>query len=111
MFDEIDAGAGGHEAERIGERLLRASRSAQVLCVTHWPQVAAFADAHWLAHKSSGPVTRTLVARIDDDARLEELSRMLGGDSGSARRHAAHLLEQAQSKGRVALELAARSAA
>lgn len=111
VFDEIDAGAGGHEAERIGERLLRASRSAQVLCVTHWPQVAAFADAHWLAHKSSGPVTRTLVARIDDDARLEELSRMLGGDSGSARRHAAHLLEQAQSKGRVALEQAARSAA
>lgn len=111
VFDEIDAGAGGHEAERIGERLLRASRSAQVLCVTHWPQVAAFADAHWLVHKSSGPVAHTRVERIDGEARLEELSRMLGGDAGSARRHAVHLLEHARSPGRVALEVMARSAA
>jgi len=94
VFDEIDAGAGGHVAERIGERLRHAARSAQVICVTHWPQVAAFADAHWVVCKS-GAVAATRVRRVEGDERLDELSRMLGGRRRSARSHAAHLLELA----------------
>ncbi len=96
VFDEIDAGAGGHVAERIGERLRRASRSGQVLCVTHWPQVAAHADAHFLVRKHSKENTTSHVTRLDGAPRVDELSRMLGGSLLSARSHAADLLAAAR---------------
>jgi DNA repair protein RecN (Recombination protein N) len=101
VFDEIDAGAGGLVAERIGERLRHAALHAQVLCVTHWPQVAAHADAHLRVHKASvraagGVVARSSVERVEGERRVEELSRMLGGSGRSARGHAQHLLEVAQ---------------
>ncbi len=95
VFDEIDAGAGGHVAERIGERLRLAARSGQVLCVTHWPQVAAHADGHFVVQKSSGENTFSLVARVEGELRVDELSRMLGGSRASARSHASHLLSAA----------------
>ncbi len=95
VFDEIDAGAGGHVAERIGERLRRAARSGQVLCVTHWPQVAAHAEAHFLVQKLGGENTVSRVARLQGEGRLDELSRMLGGNRTSARSHAGHLLAAA----------------
>ena len=98
VFDEVDAGVGGRAAVEVGARLARLARSAQVVVVTHLPQVAAFADAHLVVTKSSdGSVTRSGVTTLDEAGREHELSRMLAGLSGSesARAHAAELLETA----------------
>ncbi len=95
VFDEVDAGIGGRAAVEVGRRLARLSRTAQVLVVTHLPQVAAFADRHLLVEKSDdGSVTRSGVTCLDDTGRVEELSRMLAGLAGSelARGHAEELL-------------------
>ena len=98
VFDEVDAGVGGAAAVEVGRRLARLARSAQVIVVTHLPQVAAFADAHLVVSKSSdGHVTRSGVMRLDDDGRIGEISRMLAGlaDSVLARAHADELLATA----------------
>ncbi|HET9901285.1 MAG TPA: DNA repair protein RecN, partial [Actinomycetes bacterium] len=98
VFDEVDAGVGGAAAVEVGRRLARLARSAQVIVVTHLPQVAAFADAHLVVSKSSdGQVTRSGVMRLDDDGRIGEISRMLAGlaDSVLARAHADELLATA----------------
>ena len=98
VFDEVDAGVGGAAAVEVGRRLARLARSAQVLVVTHLPQVAAFADAHLVVSKSSdGHVARSGVIRLDDDGRIGEISRMLAGlaDSALARAHADELLATA----------------
>ncbi|MEH3106526.1 MAG: DNA repair protein RecN [Sphingomonas fennica] len=80
IFDEIDRGVGGAVASAIGERLARLSARAQLLVVTHSPQVAARADSHWLIAKSSdGLVTRTGVHALDEAERGEEIARMLSG--------------------------------
>ena len=95
VFDEVDAGVGGRAAVGVGARLARLARTAQVIVVTHLPQVAAFADAHFIVRKSAaGPVTRSGVEELDDAGRERELSRMLAGleDSELARAHAAELL-------------------
>jgi len=95
VFDEVDAGVGGKAAIEIGRRLARLARSAQVIVVTHLPQVAAFADNHLVVEKSGdGLVTASGVVRLDTDGRLRELSRMLGGleDSEHGRAHAEELL-------------------
>ena len=99
VFDEVDAGVGGAVAEAIGRRLQRASAHHQVLCVTHLPQIAAFADTHFRVGKRERKGrTITEVERLDDDARIEELARMLGGArvTQSARDHAAALLAAAR---------------
>jgi DNA repair protein RecN (Recombination protein N) len=98
VFDEVDAGVGGAAAVEVGRRLARLARSAQVIVVTHLPQVAAFADAHLVVSKASdGHVTRSGVMRLDDDGRIGEISRMLAGlaDSVLARAHAGELLATA----------------
>ncbi|ARS29134.1 DNA repair protein RecN [Sphingomonas sp. KC8] len=98
IFDEIDRGVGGAVASAIGERLARLSARAQLLVVTHSPQVAARADAHWLIAKShDGIVTRTGVTVLDADERREEIARMLSGAAvtDEARAQAARLLEAA----------------
>lgn len=102
VFDEVDAGVGGRAAVEVGRRLARLARDHQVLVVTHLPQVAAFADTHLQVVKSDdGSVTRSGVVRLDESARVAELSRMLAGlDSGLARGHAEELL--ASSKALVA---------
>jgi DNA repair protein RecN (Recombination protein N) len=104
VFDEVDAGVGGKAAVEVGRRLAALARHAQVLVVTHLPQVAAFADRHLTVVKSDdGSVTSSDVQMLDDDARVRELSRMLAGqeDSASARAHAEELLASAAtSKGR-----------
>lgn len=103
VFDEVDAGVGGAVAESIGRELWRAAADRQVLCVTHLPQIAAFAHAHFRVEKySEGGRTRTTVVRLDDDQRVEELARMLAGSrvTARAREHAAELLAQAQATGR-----------
>jgi DNA repair protein RecN (Recombination protein N) len=95
VFDEVDAGVGGKAAVEVGRRLARLARSAQVVVVTHLPQVAAFADRHLVVVKSSdGSVTRTGVTALDDEGRVRELSRMLAGLEGSelAKAHAEELL-------------------
>lgn len=98
IFDEIDRGVGGAVASAIGERLARLSTRAQLLVVTHSPQVAARADAHWLIAKShDGTVTRTGVTALDAGERREEIARMLSGAAvtDEARAQAARLLEAA----------------
>jgi DNA repair protein RecN (Recombination protein N) len=95
VFDEVDAGVGGKAAVEIGRRLARLARNAQVIVVTHLPQVAAFADQHLVVEKSDdGTVTRSGVTALDQDGRVRELSRMLAGleDSELGRAHAEELL-------------------
>jgi DNA repair protein RecN (Recombination protein N) len=99
VFDEVDAGVGGKAAVEVGRRLALLARHAQVLVVTHLPQVAAFADQHVLVVKSSdGSVTTSGLTTLDDEGRVRELSRMLAGmeDSETALAHAQELLSSAQ---------------
>ena len=78
VFDEVDAGVGGKAAVEVGRRLARLARLAQVIVVTHLPQVAAFADTHLVIEKADdGSVTRSGLTRLDDAGRVIELSRML----------------------------------
>jgi DNA repair protein RecN (Recombination protein N) len=98
IFDEIDRGVGGAVASAIGERLARLSVQAQVLVVTHSPQVAARAAHHYRIEKTSGPEgTRTMVRKLDSEERREEIARMLSGSSvtDEARAQASKLLEAA----------------
>jgi DNA repair protein RecN (Recombination protein N) len=98
VFDEVDAGVGGKAAVEVGRRLARLARMAQVIVVTHLPQVAAFADTHLVVEKANdGSVTRSGIARLDQDGRVRELSRMLAGleNSEFGRAHAEELLAAA----------------
>ena len=98
VFDEVDAGIGGKAAVEVGRRLARLAERAQVLAVTHLPQVAAFADAHFRVLKDDdGHVTSSTVVRLSNDERVDELARMLAGqeDSAAAQAHARELLELA----------------
>lgn len=95
VFDEVDAGVGGAAAIEIGRRLARLARSSQVIVVTHLAQVAAFANNHLQVVKdSAGGFTQSSCQRLDGDARLAEMARLLSGlsDSESALEHAAELL-------------------
>ncbi|MGZ8735961.1 MAG: DNA repair protein RecN [Nocardioides sp.] len=99
VFDEVDAGVGGKAAVEVGRRLALLARHAQVLVVTHLPQVAAFADQHVVVVKSSdGTVTTSGLTTLDEAGRVKELSRMLAGleDSDTALAHAEELLATAQ---------------
>ena len=95
VFDEVDAGVGGRAAVEVGRRLAALAKTAQVLVVTHLPQVAAFADHHLVVRRADEVgVTRTDVVAVDGEDRLAELARMLGGlpDSALGRGHAEELL-------------------
>jgi DNA repair protein RecN (Recombination protein N) len=99
VFDEVDSGVGGKAAVEIGRRLAMLARTAQVIVVTHLPQVAAFADRHVVVAKSEdGTVTTSGLTVLDDEGRVRELSRMLAGleDSETARAHAQELLHTAR---------------
>jgi DNA repair protein RecN (Recombination protein N) len=98
VFDEVDAGVGGKAAVEIGRRLARLARLAQVIVVTHLPQVAAFADTHLVVEKTGdGSVVHSGISKLDSDGRVRELSRMLAGleDSEYGRAHAGELLAAA----------------
>ncbi len=96
VFDEVDAGVGGKAAIEVGRRLHALSKHAQVIVVTHLPQVAAWADSHFVVTKNSdGSVTESNVTKVVKEDRIEEIARMLAGmeSSVSAREHATELLE------------------
>lgn len=95
VFDEIDIGIGGRAAEAVGQKLKALSRSQQVLCVTHLPQIAAFADQHFLIEKREKQArTATSVRLLATDDRTEELARMISGATvtETSRKHAEQML-------------------
>jgi DNA repair protein RecN (Recombination protein N) len=96
VFDEVDAGIGGRVAEIVGRRLRDLGRRHQVLCVTHLPQIAALADTHHAVRKESARGrTHASVVRLDPEARVEEVARMLAGETvtEAARRHAREMIK------------------
>ena len=100
IFDEVDAGVGGKAAIEVGRRLAALAQHSQVIVVTHLPQVAAWADTHFVVKKSSdGSISQSDVAKLDTQNRIEEIARMLAGleGSSSAREHAAELLAMRES--------------
>src|SRR4051794_26669707 len=95
VFDEVDAGIGGHTARAVGEKLRTLGAGRQVLCITHLPQIAALADRHFRIEKASdSSVARTTVTELQSSEIVEELCRMLGADAADpgARKHAEALL-------------------
>jgi len=99
IFDEVDAGVGGKAAIEVGRRLKELSKIAQVIVVTHLPQVAAWGDEHFVVSKDeSGSVSLSEVRKLSKDQRVEEIARMLAGheDSISAREHAEELLAESR---------------
>jgi DNA repair protein RecN (Recombination protein N) len=97
VFDEVDAGIGGRVAEVVGRKLKAVAARQQVLCVTHLPQIAAFADQHLAVRKRvERGRTVTLVEPLEGEARVEEVARMLGGETitATARQHAREMLKQ-----------------
>lgn len=96
IFDEIDAGIGGRVAEAVGQRLKRLAKTNQVLCITHQSQIARYADTHFLITKElSEKRTVTRLTELDEDGRIDELVRMIGGSTATiaARKHARELLQ------------------
>ncbi len=98
VFDEVDAGIGGHTARAVGEHLRALARGRQILCITHLPQVASLADRHFKIEKqSTGGSARTTVSELSGDGVVGELVRMLGASEGdrAASQHARQLLRAA----------------
>ena len=96
VFDEIDSGIGGRAAEAVGKKLKELARTHQVLCVTHLPQIATFADHHYLIEKKeSAGRTRISVRHIIGDERTEEVARMLSGAkiTESSLKHAEQMIK------------------
>jgi DNA repair protein RecN (Recombination protein N) len=96
VFDEIDTGIGGRAAEAVGKKLKSLSRSNQVLCVTHLPQIATFGDHHFVIEKKeSGGRTRISIRAVTGQERTEEVARMLSGAklTESSRRHAEQMIK------------------
>jgi DNA repair protein RecN (Recombination protein N) len=98
LFDEVDAGIGGAVAESVGEKLQEIARTHQVLCITHLPQIACFGDTHFSVRKNvKQGRTITEVKQLNNDERVEEISRMLGGKqlSEKTKAHAQEMLRVA----------------
>ncbi|MDE3106363.1 MAG: DNA repair protein RecN [Acidobacteriota bacterium] len=100
IFDEIDIGIGGRAAEAVGRKLKALSQGQQIICITHLPQIAAFADQHFLIEKkSSAGRTHTGIRQMKDDERTQEIARMLSGAqvTESSLRHAESLIAASRS--------------
>ncbi len=94
VFDEVDANIGGETANVVGEKMKQIAAKRQVLCITHLPQVAAPADAHYVVTKQTkNDRTISEITLLDKKSRVTELARMLGGQSAAARKHAEALLK------------------
>ena len=101
IFDEVDAGIGGRTADTVGRKLRQVARSRQVLCVTHLPQIACYADHHLRVEKAAaGERVRTTVAPLGREERVREVARMLGGEAvtDSSLRHARELIAAARAR-------------
>ncbi len=99
VFDEIDANVGGETAAVVGEKMSRIARRRQVICITHLPAVAAAADSHFVvAKRSDAGRTVSEITLLEDKQRVQELMRMLGGQSEATRKHAEELLKNAAKK-------------
>lgn len=93
VFDEVDAGIGGHVADRVAEALTRVAEGHQVLVITHLPQIAAAASRHHMVAKGSADgIAQADVQTVHGEDRVEEIARMMGGSPATARRHAQELL-------------------
>ena len=102
VFDESDANRGGERGRAVGERLREVARRRQVIAITHLPQSAAYGDRHFMVSKSvSGGRTRTTIAEVAGDRRVNEIARMLGGErpTGVVKNHAEELLRISSSHG------------
>jgi DNA repair protein RecN (Recombination protein N) len=98
VFDEIDVGIGGKVAESVGKRLARLAKAHQVICITHLPQIAKYAERHLLVAKTvRGSRTLTSIRTLDAEARVEELARMTSGATvtKASLAHAREMLETA----------------
>ncbi len=96
VFDEIDTGIGGRAAEAVGKKLKALAASNQVLCVTHLPQIATFADHHYVIEKKEAGVrTRTTIRSVTGNERTEEVARMLSGAklTDTSRKHAEQMIK------------------
>jgi DNA repair protein RecN (Recombination protein N) len=94
VFDEVDANVGGETANAVGEKMKQIAAQRQVLCITHLPQVAAAADAHYVVSKQAkNGRTISEIHLLDQKERVTELARMLGGQTDAARKHALALLK------------------
>jgi DNA repair protein RecN (Recombination protein N) len=96
VFDEIDIGIGGRAAEAVGQKLKALASHQQVLCVTHLPQIAAFAQSHFLVEKSEREGrTRTQIRQMKDEERTSEIARMISGATvtETSLRHAEQMLK------------------
>jgi DNA repair protein RecN (Recombination protein N) len=94
IFDEVDANVGGETANAVGEKMRQIAAKRQVLCITHLPQVAATASAHYVVTKQiKAGRTISEITLLDKKARVTELTRMLGGQTDAARKHAEALLK------------------
>jgi DNA repair protein RecN (Recombination protein N) len=96
VFDEVDAGIGGRVAEVVGRKLKSMARDHQVLCITHLPQIASLADTHLAVRKKEeGGRTVTHVGSLSSEERIDEIARMLGGETitDAARRHAREMVK------------------
>jgi DNA repair protein RecN (Recombination protein N) len=101
IFDEVDVGIGGKTADTVGKKLRQVARTRQVLCVTHLPQIAAYADQHFRVEKrEEDGRTATTVAVLVKNDRVREVARMLGGESvtDTSLQHALELITQARGK-------------
>lgn len=96
VFDEIDANVGGNIAEAVGRKMAALGATHQVIAITHFPQVASLAKSHFVVTKEiKGGHTKSEIAEVAGEERVEELARMLGGSAASAREHAKSLLKGA----------------
>jgi DNA repair protein RecN (Recombination protein N) len=96
LLDEVDAGIGGRTARAVAGKLRQVAEGAQLLVITHLPQIAGVADAHFRVEKVAGDPTSTAIVRLDGGELVDELARMLGGEGDeAARRHAEALRSSA----------------
>jgi DNA repair protein RecN (Recombination protein N) len=93
VFDEVDANVGGETAHAVGQKMKQIAAQRQVFCITHLPQVASAADAHYVVSKQvRNGRTLSEITLLDQKSRVTELARMLGGQTDAARKHAEALL-------------------
>jgi DNA repair protein RecN (Recombination protein N) len=99
VFDEIDIGIGGRAAEAVGQKLRALAKGQQVICITHLPQIAAFAEQHFLIEKTEkAGRTRTQVRQMTEAERTEEIARMLSGATltDTSMKHAEQMVKAAK---------------